>query len=283
MDATGMLRAGGRPHATNRARTAGRAIKGDMTQTRRILVLGATGTLGRRVVGILRAGGHDVVEASRSSGVDVETGTGLADAMAGADTVIDCLNIVTLSRRRAVDFFTATTGHVVREARAAGVGHVVCLSIIGVDDPTVARAYGYYAGKAAQEQAYATSGLPTTVARTTQWFELTRTFLHQFRVGSVAFVAHMLSQPVAADAAARFVAGFATGGPAPDGSAELAGPERHDLATLARRVASAEEPGTRVVALPVPIKAISAGGLLPGPNATIDPTTFTEWLAAANP
>ena len=50
----------------------------------KIAVAGATGRVGRHVVDILGSSGHDVVPISRSHGVDVISGEGLAAALAGA-------------------------------------------------------------------------------------------------------------------------------------------------------------------------------------------------------
>lgn len=151
----------------------------------RVVVLGGTGAMGAQVSTLLRERGHDVLAASRATGVDVRTGAGLEAALSGADTVVDCLNVVTMSRRTAVSFFAGAASRVADAAATAGVGHVVCLSIVNVTDSTVRRLTGYYAGKAAQEQAYAEGPVPLTLARTTAWFSLAETFLSQTRVGSV--------------------------------------------------------------------------------------------------
>jgi len=103
----------------------------------RVVVLGGTGAMGAALSGVLGDRGHDVVAVSRSTGVDAATGAGLDDALAGADTVVDCLNLVTLSRGRAVAFFGGTATLVTGAARRAGVGHVVCLSIVNDEDADV--------------------------------------------------------------------------------------------------------------------------------------------------
>lgn len=251
---------------------------GSMTPLR-IVVLGATGTMGRRVADRLIARGHAVVRASRSSGVDVADRRSLDVAFAGADVVVDAINVETLSRRRAVDLLGSGARNVSRAAQEAGVGHIVCLSIVGAANPAVSGALGYYAGKSAQEAAYRNADVPVTLALTTQWFDLARTFLHQVRVGPVAIVPAMRCQPVHTDAAAEFITAIACG-PAPDGVAvaELAGPEQWDSAGMALRLARAIEPRTRVVRIPMPAKALRTGGLLPGPRATIDGRRFEEWL-----
>lgn len=251
---------------------------GTMTALR-IVVLGATGTMGRRVADRLAGRGHDVVRASRSSGVDVSDRRSLDRAVAGADVVVDAINVVTLSRRRAVEVLGSGARNVSSAAQSAGVGHIVCVSIVGAADPAVSSALGYYAGKAAQEAAYRRGQVPVTLALTTQWFDLARTFLHQVRVGPVAVVPAMRCQPVHTDAAADFVTAIACG-PTPEAAAvaELAGPEQWDSAGMALRLARVIEPTTRVVRIPMPAKALRDGGLLPGPSATIDGRRFEDWL-----
>ena len=58
----------------------------------KITVIGASGLIGTKVVDLLTAEGHDVVAASRQSGADVLTGDGLAEALSGADVLIDVVN-----------------------------------------------------------------------------------------------------------------------------------------------------------------------------------------------
>jgi uncharacterized protein YbjT (DUF2867 family) len=243
---------------------------------RRVVVLGATGTMGRRVTEQLRSRGHEVTGAARSTGVDACAGTGLRAALEGADTVVDCLNRPALRRRPAVGFFTASARNVAAAAREAQVGHVVCLSIVNAGDPAVSRAVGYYAGKAAQAAAYTASGLPVTVAATTQWFELTRQLLDQLRIGRVAGVPRMPVQPVAAVSAARFLCDVVEAGPLD--RVQLAGPQAMDMAEACRRVAAALAPGTVVVPLPQPLPILRHGGLLPRGSVRRDDVTLEQWL-----
>jgi uncharacterized protein YbjT (DUF2867 family) len=262
----------------------------------RVVVLGGTGAMGAAVAALLRDRGHDVVAASRATGVDASTGAGLDDALAGADTVVDCLNVVTMSKKAATSFFAAAATHVASAAASAGVGHIVCLSIVNVTDPGVRRATGYYAGKAAQEEAYAAGSVPVTFARTTAWFSLAETFLSQIRVGPVAVIPGMRLQPVHPAAAAAFVADAVESGP-PSGSPpspmaapapaaspglavrQLAGPDVLDAAAMARAVARTRHPGVRVVRLALPMAGLR-GGLLPRGELTVDPRTFDDWLTS---
>ena len=123
----------------------------------KIAVIGASGLIGNKLVDRLAADGHDVVAASRRTGVDVLTGEGLPDALAGADAVIDVLNSPDFSDGPVMDFFTTSTTNLVSEATKAGVGHYVALSIVGTDGLPGS---GYLRAKVAQEKIITASGLP---------------------------------------------------------------------------------------------------------------------------
>ncbi|MEO7422144.1 MAG: hypothetical protein ABIU87_07105 [Ornithinibacter sp.] len=181
---------------------------------------------------------------SRATGVDV-LGGGFDEALTGADTVLDCLNVASMSRRRAVAFFGCSARAVTAAAERAGVGHLVCLSIVNITDPGVRSATGYHGGKAAQEEAYLAGSTPVTVGRTTAWFTLTQSFLTQIRAGSVAFVPRMQLRPLHPDAAAEALVEAVGEGASPGRHGirkELAGPDVHDSVDLARRT---RPPGTR--------------------------------------
>ncbi len=115
----------------------------------RITVIGASGLIGTKVVDLLRKGGHDVVAASRASGADVITGDGLGDALAGANVLVDVTNSPSFEDDPVLAFFTTSTTNLVAAAKAAGVGHYVALSIVGVDGLPES---GYMRAKVAQEK-----------------------------------------------------------------------------------------------------------------------------------
>src|SRR5690606_31297105 len=133
----------------------------------KIAVAGGTGLVGRQVSEKLAAAGHDVVILARSRAVDLATGEGLDAALTGVDTVTDVINIGTISRAKATEFFTATAQNLARAAKHARVKHVVLLSIVGVDRIP----FGYYEAKLAQERALQAGAVPVTVLRATQFHE----------------------------------------------------------------------------------------------------------------
>jgi uncharacterized protein YbjT (DUF2867 family) len=241
----------------------------DNTEHMKVAVAGGTGVVGRHVVEVARERGHDVVVLSRGEGVDLTTGDGLAERLDGVDAVIDVTSVGTQRKEEAEAFF----GGVTRNLQAAGAAHVVALSIVGIDDVDT----GYYAGKRLQELVLAEGDVPWTVLRATQFHEFAEQVLGFVKVGPWSLVPRMLSQPVAAREVAEALVGLAETGPSgrvPD----LAGPERHDMVDLARKVAR----GRRVVPVRMPGaagRAMRAGALCPrgsGPRGTI---SFDAWLA----
>lgn len=251
----------------------------------KVAVLGATGQLGARVATHLRERGVDVVEVSRRQGADAYSGEGLDAAFAGVSTVVDCLNLETPSRRRAVDFFTTAARNVLAAAQRTGVSRIVCVTIINACEPEVHRWMGYYAGKAAQERTYRAGSVPVTFVASAQWYELAETLLSQMRIGPLSVVPGMRSRPLAADEAAAFVADRALepGGPeTPDLDAVIAGPEVRNMAELARAIDQRRGGRRKVLRVPVPFTALGNGGLLPRGDFTTAPTRFEDWLRATS-
>ena len=200
----------------------------------RIAVAGATGVVGRHVVEQARAAGHDVVPLARSLGVDLTTGDGLGGRLDGVDAVVDTTSVRTQSRRAAERFFGDVTRTLLRGEAAAGVGHHVVLSIVGIDDVPS----GYYRGKLLQERVVAEGPVPWTILRATQFHEFAEQVLGFASVGPFSLVPRMLSQPVAAVEVARALVDVVESGPSGRVS-DLGGPDRHDMVDLARRVATA--------------------------------------------
>ncbi len=246
----------------------------------RVAVAGGTGVVGRLTVSALARAGHDPVVLARSHGVDLTAGAGLDRALAGVGAVIDTCNRATLNRSVAVDFFTATTTHLLAAAGRAGVGHLVVLSIVGIDRVDT----GYYAGKRRQEELALAGPLPVTVLRATQFHEFAGQLLAQAR-GPVALVPRMRIRPVAAHEVAERLAVLAVGPVV--SSPELGGPEVHELPDLARRLVASRRGAqgrrtTRVLGVPVPGRAgraMASGALLPAGAVTLGRVTFDEWLA----
>ncbi|MBX3094273.1 MAG: NAD(P)H-binding protein [Cryobacterium sp.] len=247
----------------------------------KIVVAGGTGLVGSQVAARLRDAGHDVASISRREGVNLLTGDGLDAALAGADAVIDCSNVDTLSRSKAVEFFSTVARNVGAAASTASVSRIVVLSIVGIDRIP----FGYYEGKLAQEQEYRASGVPLTILRATQFFEFAETNLARVP-GPFALIPRMLTQAVASSEVAGVLIDLATTpAPKPRGEAivELAGPEQHQLVDLARRVARARRMRKLVIPVTLPGAAsrpMATGALRPEGDDYLKGTiTFTEWLS----
>ena len=249
----------------------------------RIAVAGATGRVGRHVVDVLEERGHDVVAISRSLGVDVVTGEGLAEALTGVETVIDAATGASPEQQPATEFFTASARNLQQLGARAGVQRIVVVSIIGVDRFTA----GYAAAKKAHEQALLQGPIPARILRAAQFHEFVAQLVAWGRQDEVSYVPKGRTQLVAARTVAEALADLAT---VPDsalagaGTApipEIAGPREEDLVEMARLLAARRGDPVRIEGI-TPADPDSAlyegGGLLPGPHATLAGPTFEEWL-----
>lgn len=243
----------------------------------KILIIGASGGMGRLVAGQLDDRGVDVVRAHRAVGVDAYTGAGLASAAQGVDVIVDCSNMLTQRAATAIDFFSTVAQNVSRVALDAGVKRVVCLSIVNAAKPEVNAKMGYYQGKARQEEVYRTQlGDRAVLFRTGQWFELAQTLMDSMGVGPVAVAAHMLSRPLAAADAAKLLADNAIDGSAP--VVEVAGPADLDMVDVARAIAKRRGSPRWVMGINFGGKAIRSGALTPSGDFVQTSTTLTQWL-----
>lgn len=245
----------------------------------RIVVAGGTGVAGRQTIAAVRAAGHEAVSVSRASGVDLVTGVGLAAALHGADAVIDTTSIATLSAATSIEFFTAATGNLVTAASEAGVGHLVLLSIVGIDRIP----YDYYAGKIVQEKIVRASSAPWTILRATQFHEFAGQMFDRASVGPLHLAPNARTQPVAAQEVGERLASLAAHD-AQGHARDLAGPQEERLSDMVRRWARAHGYRGWIPSLNVPTKQMAgmrAGLALPGPDVDLGRQTFTDWLAAS--
>jgi uncharacterized protein YbjT (DUF2867 family) len=120
-----------------------------MQPPRKIAVAGATGRVGHHIVDVLQARGHDVVPMSRSQGVDVITGKGLAAALAQVECIIDAATGPSPEQEAATTFFTTAARNLHQAGQRAGVRRMIVVSIIETDRFTA----GYGAAKIAHERA----------------------------------------------------------------------------------------------------------------------------------
>ena len=240
----------------------------------RIAVAGGTGVVGRHTVDAVRAAGHEPVVLARSTGVDLATGAGLVEALAGAAAVIDTSNVTTNSSSKAVAFFGAVTRNLLNAAAKTVPTHVVALSIVGVDRVP----FGYYSGKLHQEHLLAESDVPYSILRATQFHEFARQILDRVP-GPVAVMPKMLVQPVAAAEVARVLVELAVGSPVT--MTQFAGPQQEYLPDLGRRLLRAR--GSHKPVWPVRLpgkggKAMASGANLPTGEYRCGRLTFQQSL-----
>src|SRR6266540_3417 len=244
-----------------------------MQVRRKIAVAGATGRVGRHVVEVLKAGGHDIVAMSRESGVDVVSGDGLAQALSGVECIIDVASGPSPDQA-ATQFFTVAARNLHKAGQRAGVRRMVVVSIIGCDRFTA----GYNAAKVAHERAMLSGPLPVRILRAAQFHEFVAQLVEWGRQGDVSYVPEMRTQLVAARTVAEALADLSTspepvpgisGGPIP----EIAGPREESLIDMATLLAARRGDAVRIEGVRDPAdpdrELYESGALLPGPDATL--------------
>jgi uncharacterized protein YbjT (DUF2867 family) len=244
----------------------------------KIVVIGGTGLIGSKLVEKLRGAGHEPLAAAPDTGVDTLTGEGLAEALAGAQVVVDVANAPLWDDAAVLDFFRTSSRNVLAAEVAAGVGHHVVLSVVGADRLPES---GYLRAKVAQEETVRAGSVPYTILRASQFFEFIRRIADSSMSGETVHLAPAFVQPESADDVAAALADVAVGEPV-NGVVELGGPERFRLDELARRVLRAYDDPRRVTA-DVHARYFGAElaeqSLTPGNNALIAPTRFEDWLS----
>lgn len=250
----------------------------------KVAVVGGTGVLGKPLVAELAARGDEVLALSRTAPrklpdgashqrVDLTTGDGLAEALAGVEVIVDASNSST--PRRAGPVMVEGTKRLLRAGAEAGARHYVGVSIVGCERVPMA----YYKVKVEQEEAIAAGAIPWSLLRATQFHTLIDYLFKQdarfgiVRSGSARF------QPIDPPLVAEHVAGAAHADPAgrlPD----VAGPEVLTLSELAKTWRRA---GHRALPLRFPmigpIGRPMREGALCNPDAAAGGRTFEEWLA----
>lgn len=223
----------------------------------RIAVTGATGVVGRHIVAVAKERGHEVVPLSRATGQDVVTGTGLDEALAAVDAVIDVSNVTTMSARKAVAFFQTATRNLLAAEKRVGVGHHVALSIVGIDGIDAS----YYAGKLAQEREVAAADVPWSLLRAAQFHEFAEQMIERLSFGPLTIVPKMLMRPVATREVAVALVDAAEAGPS-GRVTDLVGPRDERLVDLVRRAKRAD--GLRGLTVEVRLPGAYGRGLASG-------------------
>jgi len=243
----------------------------------KIVVIGGSGLIGAKLVNKLRKSGHEALAASPSSGVNTITGEGLAEALGGAQVVVDVTNAPSWEDKAVLEFFETSTRNLLAAEAAAGVKHHVALSVVGTDRLLQS---GYFRAKMAQEDLIKASKISYTIVRSTQFFEFVNGIAQSATDGQTVRLPPALMQPIVSDDVAAALAEVTLAAPV-NGTVELAGPERLRLDELVRRFLSAKHDARQVV---TDIHARYFGlelndqSLTPGDKARIGPTHFEDWL-----
>ncbi|MBR0644950.1 SDR family oxidoreductase [Plastoroseomonas hellenica] len=243
----------------------------------KIVVIGGSGLIGSKTVDRLRRQGHEVVAASPKTGVDTITGAGLAEALAGAQTVLDLANSPSFEDRAVLEFFETSGRNLLAAEAAAGVAHHVALSVVGTER---LQESGYFRGKLAQERLIKAGAIPYTIVQSTQFFEFLGGIAQSGTVGQSVHLSPAYVQPIASDDVADVMADVALAPPL-NGTIEIAGPERVRLdALVGRYLAAMQDP--RSVVTDAAARYFGAPlddrTLVPGDNPRLGRTDFEDWF-----
>ena len=248
----------------------------------KIVVIGGSGLIGSKVVKNLLQRGHEVVAASPSTGVNTITGEGLAEALAGAQVVVDVANAPSWEDQAVLEFFEKSGRNLLAAEAAAGVGHHVALSVVGTERLL---ASGYFRAKLAQENLIKASPIPYTIVRATQFFEFVGSIAQLATEGAMVRLPTALMQPIVSDDVAATLADVAIAEPLND-TVELAGPEPIRQDELVRQFLSATGDARKVI---TDVHAryygieVNDQSLVPGDNPRLGPTRFEDWLSHSLP
>ncbi|MFG2578880.1 SDR family oxidoreductase [Streptomyces malaysiensis] len=238
-------------------------------------VMGGTGLIGSQVVKNLNAAGHEAVPHSQSTGVDVISGQGVDEAVAGADVVVNLTNSPTFDEASPA-FFQTSMDNLLAAAQKAGVGHFVILSIVGVDQvPEL----DYYRAKTLQEEILAAGPIPYSIVRATQFMEFMESVLSWTADSDTVRLPATPIQPIAAKDVAAAVAEVSAGTPL-RGIRNIAGPEIFPLDELGRITLSHKGDDRPVVIDPTAgMFAAVKGDVLTDMDAHLASTRYADWLS----
>jgi uncharacterized protein YbjT (DUF2867 family) len=244
----------------------------------KIVAIGGSGLIGSKLCKKLAERGHQVLAASPKSGVNTVTGEGLAEAVTGAQVVVDVSNAPSWDDAEVMKFFDTSTRSVLAAEKKAGVRHHVALSVVGTDR---LQESGYFRAKLVQEKLIAASGIPYTIVRATQFLEFLGGIAQASTDGQVVRLPSALMQPMSADDVAAVLADYALGPPL-NRIVEIAGPEALGIDEAVRRYLTATGDVHRVIIdanAPYYGVKVSERSLMPDNAARLGTTRLDDWLA----
>ncbi|CDM61682.1 MULTISPECIES: SDR family oxidoreductase [Rhizobium] len=246
----------------------------------KIVIIGGTGLIGSKTAARLRNKGHEVLAASPNTGVNTVTGEGVAEALAGAEVVIDLANAPSWEDKAVLEFFETAGRNLLAADAKAGVKHHIALSIVGSERLPD---NGCFKAKLAQERLIKESSIPYTIVHSTQFMEFLKGIADEATVGAVARLSPAAFQPIASDDVADVMADVALGKPL-NGTIEIAGPERAPMnEIIARYLKAANDP--RMVEADVHARyfgsELNDQSIVPGESARIGKVGFQDWFRSS--
>ena len=201
----------------------------------------------------------------------------MAEALAGADVVVDVSNAPSWEDAAVLAFFETSSRNLARAEHQAKVRHHVALSVVGTER---LQESGYFRAKLAQERLIKSSGIPYTIIRATQFFEFLRAIADSGTADDCVRLPNVSFQPMAAEDVAAAVATAAVASPA-NGTIEVAGPERLPLTELVARYLRSTNDARRVVSDPDARYYgihVDDRSLVPGDNPRLGTIRLADWL-----
>lgn len=243
----------------------------------KIVVIGGSGLIGKKLVSKLRERGHEAIAASPSSGVNAVTGEGLAEALAGAQVVVDVTNSPSFEDTAVLEFFEKSTRNLLAAEAKAGVAHHIVVSIVGADRIPDS---GYMRAKVAQEKLIQSAAIPYTIVRATQFFEFIEAIIAQFPSDEqTVYLPSAFIQPILTDDVVAALVDITLGAPA-NSIVDLAGPDRFRFEEIVRQFLIATHDSRQII---VDSRARYFGAalndqLVPQGNSRIGSSHFEDWL-----
>ena len=264
-----------------------------------VLVTGGTGHLGRDLLPRLKPS-YRVRVLARSAGSDPDvewirgdlaTGAGLSDALAGSQTVIHAATLSPAARR---GYFTPKdlwsspaavdrdgTARLLEQSSAAGVDHIIYVSIVGIDKPRIP----YLRRKLEAEHLVRSSPVPWSIARAAQFhWLLDRMFGKMARLPVVPLPGNLPLEPVDTTDFADYLVESVGNGPG-GRLADFGGPEVLTFVGVFEQWRRIRGRRVRTVSVPLPsfAKNAAAAMSLSDPESRHGTVTWAHWLNTNNP
>lgn len=243
----------------------------------KIVVIGGTGLIGSKVVNKLKNLGHEVLAASPNTGVNTITGEGLAEALKGAEKVVDVANSPSFADDDVMAFFKTSGQNLIAAETAAGVKHHIALSIVGADRLPNS---GYLRAKVEQERLIRESNIPYTILHSTQFFEFAGGIVKEATVGDTIHLSSALFQPIASDDVVNAMVDVTIANPI-NGIIEIGGPEKMGMNEFAKEYMLMKNDAREVIADPKALyfgTVINDQSLVPADDARTGSIKYDAWI-----